>query len=345
MRKILLTTTALVALGGVSAASAVDISGNYAFTYTDTSNTGGSADAAGVSGDAFGSDAILDFTNSITTDAGLTFDVLYRINHTPATEDMKITVSSDDFGSFMMGPSDGPVDSNDGFMIGSNLTESAAGPGTTANSALETASTGSGLHGAGTTTDSNSGNIGYSSLNFGGFQVHAGYEDGGSAAGSSDDTSSILLTYDMGMVKVGYASVDTTSANDDGADTKETLYGGEATIMGAAVRVGFHNAKTDDTTANGGGTLFDIDTRDIGIGYDVSDALNIHYANIRSEEKGNSTNAGDKMESQIYGLYYTIAPGVTANLEYSESDYTDATAGSGNSDGRNQTYGFLKVAF
>jgi hypothetical protein len=34
--------------------------------------------------------------------------------------------------------------------------------------------------------------------------------------------------------------------------------------------------------------LFDIDTRDVGIGYDVNDALNIHYANIRSEEKGNT---------------------------------------------------------
>jgi hypothetical protein len=171
MRKILLTTTALVALGGVSAASAIEISGHMHSHTTDESNTGGSADAAGVSGDAFGSDAIIDFTNSITADSGLTFDVLYRINHTPATEDMKITVSSDDWGSFMMGQSDGPVDSNDGFMIGSNLTESAGGPGTTANAALETANTGSGLHAAGTTTDSNSGNIGFSSLNFGGLQV------------------------------------------------------------------------------------------------------------------------------------------------------------------------------
>ncbi len=32
MRKVLLTTTALVALGGVSAASALEISGNYEFT-------------------------------------------------------------------------------------------------------------------------------------------------------------------------------------------------------------------------------------------------------------------------------------------------------------------------
>ena len=49
MRKVLLTTTALVALGGVSAASAIDISGSYGVEYYSESNTGGSADATLVS--------------------------------------------------------------------------------------------------------------------------------------------------------------------------------------------------------------------------------------------------------------------------------------------------------
>jgi len=42
MRKILLTTTALVALGGVSAASALDISGSYDFNYSNADD--GAAD-------------------------------------------------------------------------------------------------------------------------------------------------------------------------------------------------------------------------------------------------------------------------------------------------------------
>ena len=346
MRKVLLTTTALVALGGVSAASALEISGNYAFTYTDTSNTGGSADAAGVSGDSFGSDAVLDFTNSITADNGLQFDVLYRLNHTPATEDMKITVTGD-FGSFMFGPSDGPVDSNDGFMVGSSMAES-GGPGTTNNTALETANTGSGLHTGAATSDSNSGNIGWSSQNFSGFQAFAGFEDGGSGAANNDDIMSWMVTYDFGdtmPLKVGYASTDIGSTVDDGADSGETLYGGQLGIMGATINVGFGNAKTSDTSANGGQNINDIDTRDIGISYNVDDNLSLYYVNVRSEEKGSVRNGGDKLESQAYGLYYTIAAGVTANLEYASSDYTDATVGSGNTDGRNTTYGFLKVAF
>jgi hypothetical protein len=41
MRKVLLTTTALVALGGVSAASALDIAGYQRFSYTSWDDTGG----------------------------------------------------------------------------------------------------------------------------------------------------------------------------------------------------------------------------------------------------------------------------------------------------------------
>jgi len=342
MRKILLTTTALVALGGVSAASAVEISGSYAFTYTDTSNTGGSADAAGVSGDAFGNDTNIDFTNSITTDAGLTWGAMYRLNGTPAVEDMGITVDGD-FGHIMMGQTDGVVDGMDNFMRGTAMTEAVAGgPGTTNNTAL----TYSLATGAAVTDNATTGKIGYRSPEISGFQFGASYEDAGSTAALNNDVMSFIVTYDFGVAKIGYASANVDSANDDGADTDQKHYGGQVSVMGADIRVGFASAKTSDTAVNGGQNLSKIDTRDIGVSYPISDVASIYYANVRSEEKSaNGTDAGDKLESQNYGLYYTIAPGVTSNLEWSESDYTDATAGSGNSDARTQMYGFIKVAF
>jgi hypothetical protein len=342
MRKILLTTTALVALGGVSAASAVEISGSYAFTYTDTSNTGGSADAAGVSGDAFGNDTNIDFTNSITTDAGLTWGAMYRLNGTPATEDMGITVDGD-FGRIMMGQTDGIVDGMDNFMRGTAMTEAVAGgPGTTNNSAL----TYSLATGAAVTDNATTGKIGYRSPEVSGFQFGASYEDAGSTAALNNDVMSFIVTYDFGVAKIGYASANVDSANDDGADTDQKHYGGQVNLMGADIRVGFASAKTSATAVAGGQNLSKIDTRDIGVSYPISDVASIYYANVRSEEKSaNGTDAGDKLESQNYGLYYTIAPGVTSNLEWSESDYTDATAGSGNSDARTQMFGFIKVAF
>ena len=87
MRKVLLASTALVALAGASTASAIDISGSYAFDYRGTSNTGGSADASEVSGDNFGSDALIKFSGSTTTDAGLTFGAHYSINAAAGVED------------------------------------------------------------------------------------------------------------------------------------------------------------------------------------------------------------------------------------------------------------------
>jgi hypothetical protein len=343
MRKVLLTTTALVALGGVSAASALDISGSYAFTYTDTQNSGNSADAAGVSGDTFGNDTQIDFTNSITTDAGLTWTALYRIEGTPAVEDMGLTVSGD-FGTIMAGQTDGIVDGMDTFMLGSAMAESGA-PGTTANTALGTATTHLNLRTSAAVLDNaTTGKIGWRSNEMSGFQVGVSYEDAGATATTNNDVMSWIVTYDFGLAKVGYASADVDSANDDGADNSMTHYGVGTSFMGATLAIGFGNSKTSATAVAGGAGVSDIDTRDIGISYNVDDNLSLYYNNVRSEEN-TGVNASDKLESHAYGGYYTIAPGVTANLEWAESDYTDATAGSGNSDARTVTYGFLKVAF
>jgi hypothetical protein len=343
MRKVLLTTTALVALGGVSAASALDISGSYAFVYSDISNSGGSADAAGVSGDSFAADTNIDFTNSIATDSGLTWGALYRIDEDGNVEDMGLTVSGD-FGTAMAGQTDGIVDGMDNFMLGSAMPE-AGGPGTTANTALGTATTHLNLRtGAAVTDNEGTGKIGWRSNEMSGFQVGVSYEDAGATATTNNDVMSWIVTYDFGLAKVGYASADVDSANDDGADNSMTHYGLSTSFMGATLAAGFGNSKTSDTAVAGGAGVSDIDTRDLGISYNVDDNLSLYYVNVRSEEN-TGANASDKLESHAYGGYYTIAPGITANLEWAESDYSDATAGNSTSDSRTRTYGFLKVAF
>ena len=76
MRKILLTTTALVALGGVSAASAdISISGSASYNYT--TGTGGSftADDSAMSTQVdFGISAATTFDNGMTATAGIDLD-------------------------------------------------------------------------------------------------------------------------------------------------------------------------------------------------------------------------------------------------------------------------------
>ena len=130
MRKVLLTTTALVALGGVSAASAIDISGSYGVEYYSESNTGASADAAEVSGDTFNQDGLIVFSGSSTADSGLTFGGRMTLNHAGAIEDQQMTISGD-FGTIMAGAQDGMVDAMDGFMQGSALVENGSTTATT----------------------------------------------------------------------------------------------------------------------------------------------------------------------------------------------------------------------
>ena len=336
MRKVLLTTTALVALGGASTASAIDISGSYAFDYRSVSNTGGSADAANVSGDNFGSDSLIKFSGSKTSDAGLTFGGHYSINGSAAVEDQGLSISGD-FGYIMAGATDSVVDGMDGFMQGAALTE--AGPGTTRATTV-------GLNTSPMVpSNDTTPKVGFRSNVISGFQVGASYEDAGSGAAENNDVQAYIVTYDFGVAKVGYASATTTSSAADGADTANKHYGVGTTLAGVTIGVGFGNEKTEATAASGSPDTNNIDTRDIGLSYSISDAMGLYYQNVRSEEK-TGTNAGDKLEGQSYGLKYTIAPGVSAVVEFNTADYTDATEdGVERSDGRNNTAAFLSGAF
>ncbi|MBL6674482.1 MAG: hypothetical protein ISQ37_06180 [Candidatus Puniceispirillum sp.] len=90
MRKILLTTTALVALGGVSAASALDISGYQRFSYSSWDDTLSDEDA-GANDSGFYDRNRLNLSHSITSDNGLTVSGYYRIqNLTEAYNDISV---------------------------------------------------------------------------------------------------------------------------------------------------------------------------------------------------------------------------------------------------------------
>ena len=334
MRKILLATTALVAAGGISAASAIDISGSYGVEYYSESNTGGSADAADVSGDDFIDDGLISFSGETTADNGLTYGGRMTLNHTGAIEDQNLYISGD-FGYFMAGATDGVVDGMDGFMTpGSAIPENGA---TTTNGAAANLMTN-------TMIADNPGTekVGYRSNVISGFQFGATYEDGGQDATSNNDVSGYIVTYDAGFAKIGYANGTTNSTTANGANEGRSQYGIGTTLGGVTIGLGFGTEKT--AGANGAADTSKIDTRDLGLSYSLNDATGL-YAVFTSSEEKLGTNAGDKLSSQTFGLTYTIAPGLSTILETASADYTDATAGSGNSDGLSQTTAKITVSF
>jgi hypothetical protein len=235
MRKILLATTALVAAGGVSAASAIDISGSYGVEYYSEGNTGGSQDAADVSGDDFIDDGLISFSGETTADNGLTYGGKMTLNHAGNIEDQGLYISGD-FGYFMAGATDGVVDGLDNFMTpGSALIENGA---TTDNGAAASLKTNTMI-----ADNPAIEKIGYRSNVISGFQVAATYEDNGQTATDNDDVSGYIVTYDAGFAKFGYANGTTNSTTANGANTGRSQYGIGTTLGGITIGAGFGTEK------------------------------------------------------------------------------------------------------
>jgi len=336
MRKVLLTTTALVALGGVSAASAIEISGGYMFDYNSTDNTGAAADAANVSGNKFGSDGNIDFKGSTTTDSGLTFGGMIRMqtnNDGGATalsiEDQGAYIEGD-FGYLMLGQTDGVVDGMDSFMTTGDFVEN--GIGTTNNNLNVNTQV---------TDNESAGKIGYRSNNISGFQFGVSHEDGGAAAAENDDLTSWMVTYDlMGAAKLGYASAKIKSADNDGADVTMTHAGISTSMAGFTIQAAVGSDKT--AGAAGAADTSKIDTRDVGIEYSLNDAIGLYFVDVSSEEK-TGDNAGDKLDGNTFGLSYSVASGVGVVLEYNDAEFKDSSAST--TEGQTNTYAGLKVSF
>jgi len=324
MRKVLLTTTALVALGGISAASALDISGNYSFDYVINDN--GTANTGGNNNTNMASDMNIDFTHSQTTDAGMTFSVLVRLDESGSIQDQKVGVSGD-FGKVELGASDGIVDGMDAAYAGSDLPHTGAG---TTNSTVNA--------GSGVADTATANKISYQTPVISGFQAAMTHQDAGRT--SKADINSYALSYDFGVAKVGYASSTTGAAAGTSAETDMKNYGIASSFGDFGIR--FSNG-TDTTKNTSGGETSKIDTADWGISYGGIENVSLYYNGVSSEEK-TGDNAGDKMDGTIVGLAYTVAPGVTAKLESGNSDFTDSSASTGN-DQANYTFMSLSVDF
>ena len=325
MRKVLLTTTALVAFGGVSAASAIDISGTYMFDYTINDN--GTANTGGNNNTAMGSDARIVFSGSSTTDSGLTFGGSYALSAAGAVEDQGLFVSGD-FGYIMAGATDGVVDGMDTFMNSAAVVEVGAG---TTNSTVNVNAT--------MTDGATDEKVGYRSPVISGFQFGISHTDAGRT--SKADNNQWMVTYDFGVAKVGYGQGTIGAAAGTSAETNQKQMG-VGTSFGD---FGFKYATgTDTTKTTAGGESSKIDTNNWGLSYGGIENVSLYYDGVSSEEK-TGTNAGDKLDGTTIGLSYTIAPGVSALIESGNNDYTDATAGNTNGDQSNYTRLGLSVNF
>jgi len=313
MRKVLLATTALVAVTGVAHAD-VSINGYYEFGFESVSD-----DQTSDNDDMY-NDHEIHISFSSTTDTGMTFGAETEIEATAANtgNDESSMYVSGDFGKIEMGQNDGagptfvtfPAAHNNNigsYDIGSHQKNSS---GTTLTGVYPFPQYG---------RDGDNNKISYFSPNMNGFKFGYSYSDEGTD--NADTAAGLSYSTDMSGVSVSVTAMMEDSG--ESSDTTEnSAYG--ISLASGAMDMGVSTGSTKT------GTTVDSSTTIYGIGYSMSDDLYLSANYLTSD---NDVSSGDEFEASGVGMSYSIASGLTFNVGVMSFEATDGGSTSLNNDG------------
>jgi hypothetical protein len=323
MRKVLFATTALVALGGVSAASAdISVSAANEFKYSSWSDSYAASSSANKS--SAGSTTKYSISASTVTDNGLTMSSY-------TGQDASGTGAFNDYG-FAIGGDFGEIgfagsESGDAFETDAAVTadegSSMATTNTVATGSLQMLMPGKSANGGST--------VSYKSPAMSGFQFAIGMTEVG-----NDDGSQMGAQYSMTS---GTTSVTLKYAVDNQGTANTSATEIEATSAG--VVVGYGDATvTLATNSKKKGSTYDYSSDAIGIVYKVSDALSIAAYTGSTEDAQDSSH---EITDTGLGFTYTITPGLSLSVTHNDWDLKDGTT-TLNADGQKTTVA-LDVSF
>jgi hypothetical protein len=316
MRKVLLTTTALVALGGVSAASALDISGFQRIEYSSWDDT--AAESAGANDTTFGDYNRLAFSHSVTGDSGLSASGFYRVDNLVETyQDITVT---NDMGSFSVGN----YTTAGGFMYNSHLYNGTFRSGTGQTFA------GVATSAAATIADGASNSVTYTMPSIGGLSGMFTYMDAGST--TSDDVTEAFLAYagsagDLSFRVHGGIVNGDDSTGTAGDEQENSEYGINVDSGAIGVRMTREEASTKSTA---GVSTAKIETNEYAVTYKASDDLTLGVVILDSKDKLDTTN-NPKLDMTVIAANYFIMPGLRIQASTVDFDYEGATNNSGSS--------------
>ena len=335
MRKVLLATTALVAIGGVSAASAdVSLSASASWTYDSWSDDTAAATASNVTTNNTSATMDSDFTisGSTTADSGMTFGGSIHVDD-GVDDDARMHVS-DDWGQISFGEHN---DAAKASSAGQSALDAAISGGTSITS-LTTPALTTGLAGSTVVGSEAKGQIMYTSPTVNGLTVRVSKTDAGAA--SKADATAVGLTYAVDMDGVGltahYASYDVDAAADatTGIGSLET----DSSGFGVKVVYGDFTVRAASSTTDvkeGDGTMgvagaYESETSDYGITYAMSDSITVEAVTSSSELSTGSQNGGDSYEASQVGVKYVPATGMYISLSNRSYEMKDSSAGTTN---------------
>ncbi len=290
MRKVLLASTALVALGSVSAMAAdISISGSSEMVL-DMGNSA-TADDSSLASET---DININFSN--TSDSGITTSMNYGIDEGGANDDMIVTISGD-FGSFSY------TNAGDDHALN-------GGDVDPAGTAEERAPAAGDMH-ANTYTGGLPG-IGDNHVTFtlpslvDGLTLAGSLSNGTGATATTGEAASYRVTFDAGVARIVYGEVRASTQTD-------THFGVSVPLGGATIQIAQNS--NDEANLDNSATL-------IGVQYAVSDSLTVGM----EMDKGENGTAAQDYDMTSVGASYTIAPGLSASFTSAETDSAD-TAG------------------
>lgn len=256
MRKILLATTALVAMSVTGAQADISISGAIETNYNNDGTTS-----------ALGQDGNITITANKTTDAGITAKVVANLgiqaagNASLPIEDSYLELSGD-FGTIRTGATDFATDAKDG-VLGKNNDVYSFGVASITTTLL----------GTDLMDNDNDTHVSYYSPSINGLSIYG--------ATVIDKEQTMGVNYSMAGFDMMYQS-----GNKPGADEHNIGVGFSA--AGVGVNVG---KKREKTTAAGGATTT-VNSSDMSLKYTVSDALKVSY--LVQKGKSGSTKESQK---------------------------------------------------
>ena len=327
MRKILLSSTSMVAAATIASYATADVSVTGAF---DWKYSNISSNVAASDGTKFGVDneVVISFSNK--TDSGLTIGGRYDVDGDAAAVDESSISISGGFGTLVLGQNDGVSDAfgvNEQDLIND---ESHLGKFSAAAIADGSATTTVGIAtNAGEVNISGDDNkIAYFTPSMGGFK--AGYSMADAGVGTAtDNVTDIGFSYTMplegGSVLIEYNNVSKDGDADD-EEYKASNYGATVT-MGAMTFIA-STMNAEEATVGSNILTEDIEATGFGVKYDMGGGLTIAASTMESEDAADvSSGNKEKYSSSIGEVSYSIAPGLTANITYNDYDYKVGGAG------------------
>ena len=328
MRKLLLTSSALVAAASISSYAVADVSvtGEFEWKYIQKA-----ADLTSVDGDDFATDNEIVISFSNKTDSGLTIGGKmemgnYNTDDGTTTIDESVLTISGGFGTFRLGNEDS-IHETFGVTEVDLIDEE--GDGREANNTI---SANAGEQGS---TDTNK--IAYITPSMGGFKAGISVEDSGTGTAATDMTA-MGASYTMPLAS-GSLLVEYNQSTRDGTTDTDTTNMGATYTMGAMSIIVASMTKEQGTTNDEEGTGF-------GIKYDMGGGLTIAASSSEVEDTGTTSGGeNEKYTSNIGEVVYTVAPGLKAKVTYTDYEYKDGGGAAGNDDSGQITQLTISAAF